>query len=192
MTKFNLFVFLFCCTISFSQNKNEKEARIHASEFPEKALRHFNTISDQVKYFKLYKETDNDKESFEVKFKLNKLHYSAEFDTLGNLEDIEIVIKEKHIPEQVLKSIMNYFNTTFDSVRFIKIQKQYINKTNKNDQQFIDYVLKSPIGKNTHFEIIADIKTKKNHQLKEFIFNSNGEFEKSRPISSTSYEHALY
>ncbi len=177
---------------SFSQSKNEKEERIDASEFPQMALHYFNEILDQVKYLKLYKETDGEKQSFEAKFKLNKLHYSVEFDTLGNLEDIEIIIKKKHIPKLAFKTMLNYFDTHFDKVRFIKIQKQYVNILEQNDQQFINYVLDSPIGKNTHFEIIAEIKTQGERFLKEFTFKNTGAFEKSRPVSSSSYEHALY
>lgn len=192
MTKFSLLFLIGFTTISFSQSKNEKEERIDASEFPETAQHYFNRISDQVKYLKFYKETDGDKHSFEAKFKLNKLHYSVEFDTLGKLEDIEIVIKEKHIPKPVLKTILSYFETNFQKVRFIKIQKQYVKNSNKTDQQFINYVLDSPIGKNTHFEIIAEIKTNGERFLKEFTFKNTGEFEKSRPVSSSSYEHALY
>jgi hypothetical protein len=192
MKKFSLICLFFFCTLSFSQSKNEKEERIDASEFPKIALSYFNEISSKVKYLKYYKETDGNKKSFEAKFKLNKLHFSVEFDTLGKLEDIEIVIKQKHIPKPVFKTIMEYFNTNFDKVRFIKIQKQYVNNSKKNDQYFINYVLDSPIGKNTHFEIIAEVKIKRERFLKEFTFKNTGEFEKSRPVSSSSYEHALY
>ncbi len=192
MRKYSLIFLLFYVSISFSQSKNEIEERIKASEFPKVALYYFNGISDQVNYLKFYKETDGSKHSFEAKFKLNKLHYSVEFDTLGNLEDIEIVIKEKHIPKPAFKTMLNYFNTNFDKVRFIKIQKQYLNNSNRSDQQFINYVLDNPVGKNTHFEIIAEIKTNGERFLKEFTFKNTGEFEKSRPVSSSSYEHALY
>lgn len=192
MKKFSLFCFIFYWSFSFSQSKNEKEERIDASEFPQVAVHYFNGISGKVNYLKFYKETDGDKHSFEAKFKLNNLHYSAEFDTLGKLEDIEIVIKEKHIPKPILKTILNYFETNFQKEKFIKIQKKYVNNTKKTDQQFINYVLDSPVGKNTHFEIIAEIKTNGDRYLKEFTFKNTGEFEKSRPVSSSSYEHALY
>lgn len=192
MKKFSLITLIFYCTVSFSQSKNEKEERIDASEFPEAAHSYFKGISGQVNYLKFYKETDGNKHSFEAKFKLNKRHYSVEFDTLGNLEDIEIVVKDKHIPKPTFKTMMNYFNTHFDRVRFIKIQKQFLNNSKLSDQQFINYILVSPVGKNTHFEIIAEIKTNGERFLKEFTFKNTGEFEKSRPVSSSSYEHALY
>ncbi|WP_147297725.1 hypothetical protein [Seonamhaeicola aphaedonensis] len=179
-------------SFSFSQTKNEKEERIKPSEFPEIAQNYFNTISDKVKYLKFYKETDGMKKSYEVKFKYNKQHYSVEFDTIGNLEDIEIVIREKDIPKIVLHNISKHFDKNFEKARFIKIQKQFINTTQKTDKQFIDYILNKPNNKHTHFEIIAEIKTKKHHQLRELTFDKDGTFEKSRIVTSASYEHALY
>lgn len=193
--KFKLLIrVLFLCCYSFcvSQTKNEQEKRVKVNEFPELVQEYFKSLPNKLKHLKFYKETDGEKHSFEAKFKLNKLHYSVEFDTFGKLEDIEIVIKEKHIPKPILKTILKYFETNFQKVRFIKIQKQYVNNSKKTDQQFINSVFDSPIGKNTHFEIIAEIKTNGERFLKEFTFKNTGEFEKSRPVSSSSYEHALY
>lgn len=180
----------FC--VSFPQSKNEKEERIPASEFPEIAQGYFNIISHEVKYLKYYKETDGDKKSFEVKFKYKKEHYSAEFDTLGKLEDIEIVIKKRHIPKQIFNTISDYFNANYKRFTIVKVQKQYVNTTNKTDRQFIRHVLENPYNKHTHFEIIAEVKTPRKHELRELTFDRHGVFEKSRKVTSSSYEHALY
>jgi hypothetical protein len=192
MTKFNTLIILLFSFLSFSQNKNEKEERIPGYEFPEVSHKYFNGISDKVNYLKFYRETDREKYSFEAKFKLNKLYYSVEFNTKGILEDIEIVIKKKHIPKDVLSNINDYLDKYFDKTRFIKIQKKYINNTLKNDKEFIDHIIENPEGNNTHYEIIAETKTKGNRTLKELTFTSLGEFERSRKVSSSSYEHALY
>lgn len=192
MKKFNILFFVFYCTISFSQTKNEKEERIQLSEFPEVAQNYFNFILHEAKYLKYYKETDGKKQSFEAKFKVNKLHYSIEFDTIGKLEDIEVVITTKHISKDIYKQINTYFNSNFKKTRIIKIQKQYVNYTDKSDKYFIQHVVKNSNDKHTHFEIIAETKTKKKHELREFTFNRNGIFEKSRLVTSSSYEHALY
>ncbi len=190
--RFSVVIFLLSCSFSFSQAKNEREERIPASEFPSEAKNHFNIISDDVKYLKYYKETDGDKQSFEVKFKYKKEHYSVEFDTLGKLEDIEIVIKKKHLPNTIKASIFKYFADSFSKVSIVKVQKQYVNTTTKSDKQFIRNILEQPYNKHTHFEIIAEIKTSKKRELREFTFNRNGVFEKSRKVTSSSYEHALY
>ena len=191
MKKYSFLLFLWI-SFSFSQVKNEKEDRIHASEFPEKTSTYFNTISQDVKYLKYYKETDGSKKSYEVKFKYRREHYSVEFDTLGNLEDIEVVIKKKHIPKEIKTVIWRYFENNFKKTTLVKVQKQYVNTTKNTDKQFIRHILEKPFNKHTHFEIIAEIKTKKTHELREFTFDRNGKFEKSRLVTTSSYEHALY
>ena len=191
MKRFSILFFLMS-SFCFSQVKNEREERIPISEFPKVAQSYFNVISQNVKYLKFYKETDGDKQSFEAKFKIKKLYYSVEFDTLGKLEDIEIVIKKKHIPKNIIKEISKYFDKNFRKARLIKIQKQYVNYTKKTDKQFIQQIVDNPNDKHTHFEIIAEIKTKEIHELREFTFDKNGIFKKSRLVTSSSYEHALY
>ncbi|MGC6431916.1 MAG: hypothetical protein ACON5F_12800 [Jejuia sp.] len=192
MTRYSFLILLLYVSFSFAQSKDEKEERIPDTEFPAKAINYFNIISQDVKYLKYYKETDGDKKSFEVKFKYNKEHYSVEFDTLGNLEDIEIVIKKKHIPKDIYRTISDHFNQNFKKFTLVKVQKQYVNTTKKPDKQFIQNVLEKPINKHTHFEIIAEVKTEEKHELREFTFNRLGAFEKSRKVTSSSYEHALY
>lgn len=192
MNKFNIVFFFFCFSLSFSQSKNEKEERISSSEFPKIAYTYFNDISKKANYLKLYRETDGNSLSYEVKFKLNKRHYSIEFNPEGVLEDIEIIIKKKHIPKSALNKITSYLNNNFDRTRFLKIQEKYINNTSKSDKQFIDDVIKNSNIKNTHYEIIAETKLNGEHDLKEFTFTRYGIFKNSRKVLSSSYEHTLY
>ena len=192
MKKFSLLLLLFASIICYSQEKNEKEERISASEFPLIARTYFNTISQDVNYLKFYRETDGDKKSFEVKFKYKKEHYSVEFDTLGKLEDIEVVIKKRHVPKVPKAAIWKYFENNFRKTTIVKVQKQYVNTTNASDNNFIQRILEKPYNKHTHFEIIAEIKTKETHELREFTFDRHGKFEKSRKVTTSSYEHALY
>ena len=190
--KYSFLLFVLCCSFGFSQAKNEKEERIPVSEFPEIAQNYFDFISHKVKYLKFYKETDGEKQSFEAKFKLNKRYYSIEFDTLGKLEDIEIVINKRHISKKVYKQIDTYFASHFKKTRLLKTQKQYVNNTNDTDALFIQKIIKNQRNNRADFEIIADIKTHKTHELREFSFDSNGIFKTSRVVTSSSYEHALY
>ncbi|SEP93220.1 hypothetical protein SAMN05421824_0729 [Hyunsoonleella jejuensis] len=192
MMKYSLLFFVLWFSFSFSQSKNEKEERIPASEFPANAKSYFNTISQDVNYLKYYRESDGEKKSFEVKFKYKKEHYSVEFDTLGQLEDIEIVIKKRHIPKKTYHNISDYFNANYKKFTIVKVQKQYVNTTNKTDRQFIQHVIEKPFNEHTHFEIIAEVKTEDEHELRELTFDKNGVFEKSRKVTSSSYEHALY
>lgn len=186
-----ILLFLFS-SLSWSQVKNEHEERIPKSDFPLVAQNYFDSFMDDVKYLKFYKETDGSKHSFEAKFRLNDLHFSVEFDSIGKLEDIEIVIKKRHISKIALNAINTYFLNNYKRTRFVKIQKQYVNYTNQPDLHFIEHIAENPFDKHTHYEIIAEVKTEGGRVLKEFTFTNRGQFEKMRIVTSSSYEHALY
>ena len=89
-TYYNLlitYICLFFSLISHAQTKNEKEERINKEDFPNNALEVTDHIPAHAKRLRFYKETDGEKQSFEAKFKLNKLRYSVEFNTNGELEE---------------------------------------------------------------------------------------------------------
>lgn len=193
MLKYSIIFLIFLsCFCSFSQTKNEKETRITYALVPDVAKSCLNSIIAQVKSVKFYKETDGKKESYEAKFKSDKQYFSIEFNSIGLLEDIEITIMEDQIPKDILKKIQGYTNTHFDKTRFIKIQKQFINNTTKNDEQFILYVLNNPNSLNSNFEIIAELISNKTHIIKELTFNNTGEFKTSRIVEFEDYEHILH
>ena len=86
--KLKTFIFLLCfCQFVFCQTKNEKEKRIPLAEFPEAAKAVIKNLPDDCKRLKFYKETDGEKQSFEVKFKYKRKRYSLEFSEDGNIED---------------------------------------------------------------------------------------------------------
>lgn len=192
MKKSSLIILLFSFSFVFSQVKDEREERIPKSEFPIVAKDYFDAFLEKVQYLKFYKEIDGDKLSYEAKFKLKDLYFSIEFDDDGLLEDIEIVIKKKHIPKTTLQNINSYLKEQYRKVRFVKIQKQYINYSDLSDKNFIEQITNDPYDKHTHYEIIAEVKTKDERLLKEFTFTNQGKFEKMRIVTSSSYEHALY
>lgn len=80
---------------AIGQTKNEKEERIKKEVFPKIALLTLNDLPQSSKRLKFYRETDGDKKSYEAKFKLNRKIYSIEFNSQGQLEDVEVKIKKK-------------------------------------------------------------------------------------------------
>ncbi|APY08146.1 hypothetical protein BWZ20_07460 [Winogradskyella sp. J14-2] len=180
------------CQFVFSQTKNEKEERITKSEFPEVAIEVIKNLPDDCKRLKFYKETDGEKQSFEVKFKYKKKRYSLEFTNDGVIEDLEVLTKFKTINESKKSKIKNYFKSNFSKYKVIKVQKQFIYKKELDPVAFIKNILKNTATEAPNFEIIAEVKTDKKRDIREFTFNTSGEFVNFRIINPTSYEHVLY
>lgn len=190
-------VFIIVFTLSFiqyatGQTKDEKEERINVSKFPETAQNIIKTLPKNCKRLKFYKETDGDKKSYEAKFKYNKQRFSLEFSKDGIIEDIEIITKLKKIQDSKANNIKAYFNNSFGKHKLLKIQKQYVFTTKTSAAQFVTNVLLENSKIAFNFEIIAEVKTENERNIREFTFNNAGEFLSSRVINPSSYEHVLY
>jgi hypothetical protein len=174
------------------QTKNEKEVRVQLSEFPELTQNTVNALPKDCKRIKFYKETDSDKLSFEVKFKYHKQRYSIEFSETGQIEDIEIITKFKNIAVSTKSKIKDYLNQSYSKHKFIKIQRQYVYSSDGDTSLFLTNVLSEQPSLPHNFEIIAEVKSKKLRDIREFTFNNQGTFINSRILIPTSYEHVLY
>ncbi len=175
-----------------SQTKNEQEERIDFSELPETVQVIINELPTSIKRLRFYKETDQEKKSFEAKFKHKKRIYSVEFSTNGILEDVELITKFKNINPEVQKTITTYFENNFDKHKLIKLQKQYVYSNNVKSSNFVNNILSNTSQTSSNFEIIAEVKSKKERTIREFTFNSEGTFLSERILKPTSYEHVLY
>lgn len=113
-------IFNFC----FSQVKIEKESGIKARDVPSAAKDWLKDAFEDVRKPKWFLEYSQNGKSYEAKFHYQNHFYSVEFDSLGNVEDVEIQIKESEVPVEVWKEIQSYFESTYDQVKVEKIQRQ--------------------------------------------------------------------
>lgn len=185
-----LIVFFIIRTItSLSQTKNEKEVSAERNVFPKQAIELLNHLPKEIKRLKYYKETDGNKVSFEAKFKYQKRKFSIEFDKLGNLEDIEITLRKRDIPE----NIESYFESNYIKHHFFKVQRQYKKEETDDAIELLEKALKYTFDKHTNFEIIAQVQNPNSkYQLIEFTFNSKGRLLNSRTLQARPYEYILY
>jgi len=187
-----LLVLIFISQFVFSQTKNEKEERITESEFPEAAIEVIKNLPDDCKRFKFYKETDGEKQSFEVKFKHKRKRYSLEFSEDGVVEDLEVLTKFKTINEEKKSKIEGYFKSRFNKYKLIKVQKQFVYHEKLDALTFANDILNNTSTEAPNFEIIAEVKTEKKRDIREFTFDESGSFVNFRILNPTSYEHVLY
>lgn len=128
MRYFTFFLFtLFITQTSFSQEKYEREVRIKEKEVPKSAIDFMKEINFSRK-IRWYKEFAADKTSIEGKTKHKRKYYSIEFDTFGNIEDVEIQIKLKEIPSKTYKTIIRFFDEEYNNYLIEKNQLQYSGK----------------------------------------------------------------
>lgn len=186
-----LVIFLLGFNAIVGQNKYEKEVRISKSEFPSEAFDLVSPYMDNAKRIRFYKETDSLKQSFELKFKKGKLHYSVEFDIEGKLEDVEFIIQPTDVPELSWENIKAQLKRKFEKHRIRKIQQQYPSQE-RNTEMVLKDAFQNLILPYINYELVFSTKETKGYQHYEALFDANGNLIRLRKSFPANYEHILY
>ena len=192
MKTYNLFIFLLLFSISgnlFAQVKFEKESRIKPKDVPSKALLFIDSLNLNTKV-KWYLEEGLDKNSIEAKFILNKVKYSVEFDSSGNIEDVEIEVKWEGLEPHIREFISLQFKEGCSRFKIAKVQKQFTGSQND-----LLSILKT-CNKTEHlvvkYEIIVRCSRQKKVDLFEYLFNHEGQLISKSKIVFKNSSHLEY
>ena len=171
------------------QVKYEKEIRIDMNQVPEKALNFIKNsgINSKVKW---YKELNIDNTSIEAKTTFQNTKYSIEFDTLGNLQDVEYIINFKELPDKAQAKIEHQFDSLFTRYKIIKTQTQF-----SGPPQIIQQLLKGKKPSDdyiTRYEIVMGGKEKKIMRKFEILTNENGEILQRSRIIPQNMDNLIY
>ena len=185
------FIMLFICSVS-GQYKYEREHRIKKNQFPAEARAFIAEKLENAKKIRYYRETDSTKISYEAKFKVDKLHYSVEFDEKGRLEDIEILIKEVDIPNETFAEITAYLDSNFTKYRLRRIQQQYPVNENETVEETLRNAFQNLLLPTIRYEIMVSAKKDNGFEDYEILFDYSGEFLMLRKSLPVNYDHILY
>lgn len=181
-----LIILLSSAQSAAGQSKYERESRINRSETPQAMQELINRmqLGSKIKY---YKESQLNGHSYEVKTKINDHLYSIEFDSDGNIEDIEQTIHFKEISQESQTTICTILYQELRKFKIEKIQEQWtgnadilvlsINNRKASPQVVLAYEL-----------VVAGIRN--NHLAKyELLISPTGELLSLREIIERSYQN---
>jgi len=179
----------FCALSAAGQVKYEKEIRIDMNQVPEKALNFIKNsgIDSKVKW---HKELNIDNTSIEAKTTFQSTKYSIEFDTLGNLQDVEFIINFQDLPDKTQAKIEKQFDSLFSRYKIIKTQTQFsgppqiIQQLLKDTKPSDDYI--------TRYEIVMGGKEKKIMRKFEILTNESGEILQRNRIRPKNMDNLIY
>ena len=177
---------------TFGQYKYEREHRIKKNQFPAEAHALIEEQLAEARRIRYYRETDSTKVSYEAKFKVDRLHYSVEFDQQGKLEDVEILIKEVDIPNASFKNITDYLDDNFEKYRIRRIQQQYPVSENESVELTIKNAFQNLLLPTIRYELIIAGRKDKGFEDFEILFDADGNFLKMRKSLPVNYDHILY
>lgn len=168
------FTLLFCLIFTFSksQTKNEVEKRINYDEVPSFTIENLYKHVKRTKKVKWYYQTDGSKKVYEAKFMQSSQKYSIEFDTLGNISNVEVIIKKRQIPKKKLEVILSTLNSEFEDFKFQKIQREYLGEA----QNLYAVLAKNKVDSDLtiRYEILINAKVDNIRKLYEIIFDNTG------------------
>ena len=177
---------------TFGQYKYEREYRIKKNQFPAEAHALIEEQLAEARRIRYYRETDSAKVSYEAKFKVDRLHYSVEFNQQGELEDVEILIKEVDIPDASFKNMTDYLDTNFNKYRIRRIQQQYPVSEHESVELTIKNAFQNLILPTIRYELIVAGRKDKGFEDFEILFDAEGNFLKMRKSLPVNYDHILY
>ncbi len=160
--------------VMVSQNKFERKSKVDLEDFPEKAYALLQPHIENARRIRLYKEVDGTKQSYEVKFKKRKLHYSVEFDARGNLEDVEFNIKAVDIPEDSWKAIQKYLKSNYSDYEIKTMLQQYAMQADVSEEQLLYNAFQNLILPDVQYVLEFTSKKSGKKQLIVGHFNSDG------------------
>ncbi len=169
----HLVFFLGLSGFCFSQEKIEKEVSVKAQEVPSAARVWLKDAFESTKNPRWFMEYSQAGKSFEAKFRSKDHFYSVEFDSVGNVQDVEIEIDKSEIASEVWQEINAYFDTQYEQVKVEKIQRQYTGSPEALEDFFDEEERENLTVK---YEIVFQGK-KGQWELWEALFDDAGRFE---------------
>ena len=173
---------------SYSQEKIEKESGIKASQVPSPAKEWLEDAFENVDKPKWYLELSQQGKSYEAKFKYNNHFHSVEFDSLGNVQDVEIELKESELNPEIWKEIQAYFDSDYLEVKVEKIQRHLAGSPSDLEDYFDEEESEGII---TRYEIVYQGKNDL-WELWEAIFDKNGVFLSKLKVQIRTNHHLIF
>lgn len=178
-----------CCTSICAQVKFENESRMRRKDVPSRALQFVDSLKmeNEVKW---YLEKGIDKNSIEAKFKRKKKKCSIEFDTLGNIEDVELEITVGKLSTQIKDSLCFQLQNNCLKSKIVKIQIQFSGSRSALMEK-LKTTETSPLL-TIKYEIVVRCDSKKNVELFEFLISDVGELLSKTKIILKNSSHLEY
>lgn len=157
----------------YAQYKYERETRISADDVPDSAKIYCERIDDRARW-RWYREQEKETVSLEAKAKVRGRRYSVEFYMSGTLQDVEIDVDFKQLPDSLQARICDVLTQDFGrDVKIKKVQDQLTGDLDRiiaytNGDLTVDVI--------HNYEIIVEGKEEGTAQRYEYTFDGVGMF----------------
>lgn len=170
-------------------DKIEIEERISDKEVPSLLKQKVAELFDSGTKIKWYRETNDKFQNFEAKLINNRKRFSVEFDTLFNIQDIEIEQKKNGLPDSTQMALNKYFEETYSSYKITRIQLQVSGQYEK----LLLYIKKGNLDQlQISYEIEFEGKQEGVSMYYEGLFEESGNLIRRRNIVLNTSDNISY
>lgn len=170
-----------------SQSKVEVESRVSADLVPQKAKQFIQDI-DGVKHLKWFQEVSEEGTHYEAKFN-KSMKYSVEFDSSGELLDVEIQLRINEHKSKFLSPLSRELGTS--NFLITKIQHQWTSSSMESLLASISNENRAK-GITLNYEIEVKTKDQKGIQRFEVLLDEQLNLIRKREISSANTDNLIY
>ncbi len=154
-----------------AQLKYEREFNLSPDKVPAIAKKFVDSCCPGSKV-KWYGEESFKGKSIEAKLKYYDAQYSIEYDTSGNIQDVEKTIQLNSIPTNTFSAIIKNLDAVFSKYKIEKIQVQWMGSTLalyeliRQNNSSLPYTI--------HYEIVLKGRKEKGMKMYEILFSPEG------------------
>lgn len=181
-------LFLFANGQAFPQVKYEKEYRLAEKKVPDRALHFLESLPVPGKV-RWYAEEGISRHTVEAKFRISEKRYSVEFDSLGNLEDVELLASPDAIPGPALEKLQVHWSSECRDYRIRKVQIQFTGDAAMLRETIITHI--PPPQVRVSYEIVYSCRSAGHVRMFEITTGNDGTIlrrEEILPINTDNLE----
>jgi hypothetical protein len=189
-------IFLCICLITsfisnhlLAQDKLEIEKRVKQKEVPVAAAAFMADVNTDAK-IKWYSEESTNHKSIEAKFTRGKSDYSVEFDPLGNMEDVEVLVDWQDLAAATRAAFSAQLDQDCDKHSIEKVQQQFTG----NSSDLLIVINTGTISEQltVHYEIVVKCHRDEQTDLYEYLLNDAGQPQRVSKIIPRNSSHLEY
>jgi len=167
-----------------AQDKIEVEKSVKTKEVPLSAVENLEAILGADHRIKWYYQEDGTKKVYEAKFKFNSNNYSVEFDTKGDIYNVEIKVDYDELNSKFITKLEKKLSQLFDDFKIRKIQIEYLG----DEEDLFELIATQEVDDDLtiQYEIEINAKSEKNRTLYELIYDSKVKLLSKRKIKLRS------
>lgn len=169
--------------------KYERETRLKPEAVPAPAMGFIQQLELPAR-IKWYSEQSLDQRSVEAKFEYLNQRHSVEFDSLGQLQDVEVEVPPGELPAALRQTVADSLSRRFARHRIRKVQLQYL-----DGPAVLSRIIRDPAARQAampRYELVVKGKNAGGTHLYELLFEASGRLISSKQIIFRNADHLTY